>query len=662
MIVQDKSTVFIQNSTFSNLGSDLLIKGAGLSVFNSNLTLLDVEFSYNKAGHGSAVSLNWDKKIKWSYNISNCSFLNNIAFTFGAGIYYDLYKPYLSDNIFFNNSASYGSNIASYPVKIKIKESQSDEIILKNVGSGVTYDQTLEFSLVDQNEQIMVLDNSSQIEIKAIQSSSSVEGFPTAKVANGVATFTNLIFVSNPGDDNIQFEITSKSIDPEKLKLEFGSDYKQESIDVSFRYCQPGEKVILNKCSSCSAGSYSFIWNSTECETWMDSTEWQGGIEVYVDKGYWRNNKNSTKVYQWLREESCKGGYNANNKHPVNWATGYEGILCAQCSIAEDRKYENVGNYQWAKWPNVILNAIRVIGLILLVWVYMTALVSMMLRKKEESQRSILMRIVTNYLQVITAVLSYNINFPSTMKDILSSSDLVGSSSEPFVSFDWFARNNKLDLFTPSPGFFKAFLSALLPLFSIILSFWIWSIIYLLFKKWIKDLKRNILVTNIVILFILHPNITRTFVTVFQWIEVEENDYRVTIALNMKWFSAEHMLWLSVLVLPCILIWSIGIPLWAFIILYKNKDNLEQPQIQSYYLMIYQGLKPNRFYWEFWNTGRKIIILWVNIFLSTQSINYRLLTIITLLTIFYRIQLTLEPYKEKVNNKLEQLELSKHYL
>jgi hypothetical protein len=58
IIIKDKSIAFIQNSTFSNLGSDLLIKGAGLSVINSNLTLLDVEFSYNQAGHGSAVSLN----------------------------------------------------------------------------------------------------------------------------------------------------------------------------------------------------------------------------------------------------------------------------------------------------------------------------------------------------------------------------------------------------------------------------------------------------------------------------------------------------------------------------------------------------------------------------------------------------------------------------
>lgn len=167
--------------------------------------------------------------------------------------------------------------------------------------------------------------------------------------------------------------------------------------------------------------------------------------------------------------------------------------------------------------------------------------------------------------------------------------------------------------------------------------------------------------TNIVVLFILHPTITRTFVTVFQWIEVDNNDYRVIIDLDMKWFSAEHILWLSILTLPSILIWSIGIPLCAFIVLFKNRKNLENSHIQSYYLMIYQGLKPNK-YWEFWNTIRKVFILWVNILLSTQSINYRLLSMTTLLVIFYRIQLILQPYKTKINNRLERHELGKNKL
>ena len=82
------------------------------------------------------------------------------------------------------------------------------------------------------------------------------------------------------------------------------------------------------------------------------------------------------------------------------------------------------------------MNAFKVVGLCLLVILFLTIQIIMNLRKKEESQISILMRILTNYLQVITAVLSFNIKFPSTLTDVFTPFDKIGSSSEPFVSLD----------------------------------------------------------------------------------------------------------------------------------------------------------------------------------------------------------------------------------
>ena len=115
-------------------------------------------------------------------------------------------------------------------------------------------------------------------------------------------------------------------------------------------------------------------------------------------------------------------------------------------------------------------------------------------------------------------------------------------------------------------------------------------------------------------------------------------------------------MWLGAFGVPMILIWSLGIPLAAFIILYRNRHNLESTEVKKYYLMIYQGLKNDRFYWEFVNTGRKVLILSINVFLSRESLFYRLLSITVLLTIFYRVQINLEPYKLKLNNGLERVE------
>ena len=184
-----------------------------------------------------------------------------------------------------------------------------------------------------------------------------------------------------------------------------------------------------------------------------------------------------------------------------------------------------------------------------------------------------------------------------------------------------------MSLFTPSPEFLKVFLSGMLPLFALILSVIVWTIAYVVCHKRCSNWKRNVIVTNVVTLFLLHPNLTKQFLSVFECIYISENEARVKIDLQMGCFSSQHVLWSLAFAIPMLLIWSIGIPLTAFMILFKNKNNLEETEVKKYYLMIYQGFKTNRYYWEFVNTIRKVGILSVNVFLSTQSIYYPLLSI-----------------------------------
>ena len=156
------------------------------------------------------------------------------------------------------------------------------------------------------------------------------------------------------------------------------------------------------------------------------------------------------------------------------------------------------------------------VGLMILMIIFLVILILVNLSKTEESEKSVLMRIMTNYLQVITTFLSFNINFPNVLGQIFAPVDKLGSTSTPFISFDCFARKNELALFTPSSMFLKAFLSGILPIAMFMASLIIWTIIYFTIRKWCKDFKRNLVVTNVVILFLLHPNLTRTFFTIFQ--------------------------------------------------------------------------------------------------------------------------------------------------
>jgi hypothetical protein len=68
-----------------------------------------------------------------------------------------------------------------------------------------------------------------------------------------------------------------------------------------------------------------------------------------------------------------------------------------------------------------------------------------------------------------------------------------------------------------------------------------------------------------------------------------------------------------------ITLYVIGLPLIGYLILAYNRLHLEDENFAGKFRYLYQGLKSNRFYWEFVNTFRKLLIILLNVFLSTYE-------------------------------------------
>lgn len=91
-------------------------------------------------------------------------------------------------------------------------------------------------------------------------------------------------------------------------------------------------------------------------------------------------------------------------------------------------------------------------------------------------------------------------------------------------------------------------------------------------------------------------------------------------------------------------------PLIGFILLYKNW-NKEDSRVRSYFLILYQGLTPESFYWEFVNTLRKSLVLACLLLPETARIALGA----GILFISGRAQMYLKPYKRNDNNRVEFL-------
>lgn len=112
-------------------------------------------------------------------NISFSNFVNNKALIEGGAIKWNDEKPYCFNNTFINNSAIYGENIASFPLRMilnyfdkkefsesKYTAPKKDEILLNksekiitltNISSGNSIPFVLEFILVDVYGKIVNL-------------------------------------------------------------------------------------------------------------------------------------------------------------------------------------------------------------------------------------------------------------------------------------------------------------------------------------------------------------------------------------------------------------------------------------------------------------------------------------------------------------------------
>ena len=305
MIIQNSNINLISNSTFSSWGLSNVLNGGAIDIIDSKTTIESSKFISNVAQNGAAVSIRCSNYNTCINKISNSNLNNNRAIVNGGGIYYSLRRPNLINVQYSNNSANYGANIASYPVKIVEVSSLNTSIIFTDIPSGIKMSSILQLALQDLDGQT-IPEDLYQIKISSANANASVSGYDSSRTIQGIATFTNLVLISKPGATHVAFKATSNAISS-SINQQLGMP-TVSPIDVSFRYCQPGEAQVSDSVwQTWSPGTYSFDWNSTSWANWMSSAVCSGGSTIDVSSGYWRLSTNSTNIISCPYPAACLG-------------------------------------------------------------------------------------------------------------------------------------------------------------------------------------------------------------------------------------------------------------------------------------------------------------------------------------------------------------------
>jgi hypothetical protein len=181
-----------------------------------------------------------------------------------------------------------------------------------------------------------------------------------------------------------------------------------------------------------------------------------------------------------------------------------------------------------------------------------------------------------------------------------------------------------------------------------------------------------------VVMFMIHPNITKQFFMVLSCKSIggvaDPGASFLLGDLTEPCYSNQHVLFVLVLGIPMFLLWVLGIPLFAWAILYWNRALIQAPAtglsavtlankkaLESQMAFLYRGYKPTRFYWFLMEMGRKVALVAISVFfpgaLHTQLMLASLLIFACILA-----QLGFQPFENRIPGAVEFISLGTSFM
>jgi hypothetical protein len=135
-----------------------------------------------------------------------------------------------------------------------------------------------------------------------------------------------------------------------------------------------------------------------------------------------------------------------------------------------------------------------------------------------------------------------------------------------------------------------------------------------------------IITTITVVMFMIHPNIVRQFFMIISCKHIGgTDDPTANVVLGdmlEPCFSSQHMFLFIVIGLPMLILWVIGIPFFAWFVLFRNRHlimlsptgvssvmRVNKRVFESQMAFLYRGYRPTRYFWFLFEMARKAALV-----------------------------------------------------
>jgi len=99
-----------------------------------------------------------------------------------------------------------------------------------------------------------------------------------------------------------------------------------------------------------------------------------------------------------------------------------------------------------------------------------------------------------------------------------------------------------------------------------------------------------------------------------------DGELRVYSDMTIKCWSPSHSFWSYIVAMPSIIVWGLGIPFFALILMYKERHRLATIETKEKFGFLYNGYQHELFYWEIVIMYRKIAMIFISVFIQPQGV------------------------------------------
>ena len=586
-------------------------------------------------------------------------FKENFASIRGGAVVWMYTPPQFSANVFVNNTALYGSDIASYAVKLRaitpeglIKPylNESTQIplalVVDNLGSGHLFDGLIRLGFFDHQNQLVTIDSSSGVEITVpVDSNLTVFGSIKAVASYGMVTFSQFTLTAAPGTSQY-IKISAPGIRKQALVSPFDDAIIEDTmlVQFSFRECLMGEYQQGNLCDECKAGTYSF--HPTErCAACPEGAICYGNYTMVPKPGYWRADIYSAVFFPCENSDACLGSPSANLSLQGLCGSGYKGNVCASCQ----ENYSITGKDVCAECPSFAANFMLTAIVVLVALVFLVLAVTIAIRSasRPNSELAVYVKILMNYTQMMIIAASLNMHWPDYTATFLNAQIMVGNAAEQIFSVDCLLQRISSEKLL----FVKIAVISILPVALLLLAVLTWLLIALCTS--VTLLKEKLVATLVMVLFLLHTTITKTTFSIFPCKELKRGEQWLEKDLDQRCWDFAHIRFIETVALPSIVVWVVGLPMVCLLYIHRRRIALHSPKVQMQYSFLYKGYQREHYFWEFVILYRKIALVVTLVFLASVSAAIQAQTILFILILSIASQIYIRPFNIAIMNVLE---------